>query len=55
MKYKQPFIEMISIDACLLSGSKPCADDIGSPSVRNNSKSIWDEESEYDETIDYEI
>lgn len=46
MKYEQPFIEMISIDACLLSGSGPDATSIGSPSVRYNSKSIWDEESD---------
>lgn len=44
MRYEQPFIEMISIDACLLSGSGPDATSIGSPSVRYNSKSIWDKD-----------
>lgn len=45
MKYEQPFIEMISVDACLLSGSGPDATSIGSPSVDDNAKecSIWDE------------
>lgn len=37
-------------DFGLLCGSGPGAGDIGSPSVRNNSKSIWDED-EGDNTL----
>ncbi len=46
MKYIKPQIEIIEADLVLLAASGPSAGDIGSPSVRNNSKSIWDEESD---------
>ena len=45
-KYVKPQIEIAETDFALLCGSGPGAGDVGSPSVRNNSKSIWDEESD---------
>ena len=41
---------IVEADLVLLSGSGPCAGDIGSPSVRYNSKSVWDDE-ESDNTL----
>ena len=46
MEYERPKIEIAKADFGLLCGSGPTAGDIGSPNVRNNSKSIWDEESD---------
>ena len=46
MEYERPKIEIAKADLVLLSASGPGAGDIGSPSVRNNSKSIWDEVNE---------
>lgn len=46
MIYKEPNITIKEIGTEFLAMSGPCAGDIGSPSVRNNSKSIWDEESD---------
>lgn len=46
MKYNRPCIMIVEADFGLLIDSGPGAGDIGSPSVRYNSKSIWDEESD---------
>lgn len=45
-KYVKPQIDIAKADLVLLAMSGPGAGDIGSPSVRYNSKSIWDEESD---------
>lgn len=56
MRYEKPNTTVVEVDfGGLLSGSGPCADDIGSPSVRYNYKSIWDYDTEDNETINYEI
>ena len=60
MEYVKPSTIIVKAEAdILLLGSgaeaRPGATDIGSPSVRNNSKSIWDEDAEDNETIDYDI
>lgn len=55
MKYEKPKVTMIEADFILLTASGPNAGDIGSPSVRYDSKSIWDEDIEDNEIIDYEI
>ena len=55
MKYEKPKVTMIEADFGLLSGSGPGADDIGSPSVSNECKSVWDEDINDNEAIDYEI
>ena len=55
MKYNKPHIEVVEAKLFLLNVSGPGATDIGAPSVRNDSKSIWDEDTEDNEIIDYEI
>lgn len=45
MKYVKPQIEITEADLVLLIASGPGAGDIGSPSVRYNSKSVWDDEA----------
>ena len=48
MKYERPNITIVEASTDLLSASEsgPGATDIGAPSVRYNSKSVWDEESD---------
>lgn len=53
--YNTPRIKVAELAVSLLSASGPDATSIGSPSVRNNSKSVWDEDTEDNENIDYEI
>lgn len=55
MKYENPKLTMIKADFGLLSTSGPNAGDIGSPSVSDKCKSIWDEDIEDNEDIDYDI
>lgn len=48
VNYIKPLISYAEADLVLLQSSElgPGAGDIGSPSVRYNSKSVWDEESD---------
>lgn len=57
MTYERPNIEIVEVNMVLLQSSEigPDATSIGSPSVSNEAKSVWDEDNEDNETIDYEI
>ncbi len=50
MRYIRPTITIVEADFGLLCCSGPGAGDIGSPSVRYNSKSVWDDD-EIDNTL----
>lgn len=55
--YIKPQIEIAEADFVLLNVSGPGATSIGSPNVSNDAKghSVWDEDINDNEAIDYEI